>query len=158
MILRRIVITIRDGFGGIRPVPSRGNVSSRNRVRAQLRIAGILMASSDLEIIEQDGVTVVVLGEEYDNLEEMVLERASKHLLEIAKSAEPPLILIDMTKTKFFGSAFLGTLFRVWRRLSARNGKMAVCCATGWSRKCLRSRRPSDCGLSTTRVRPPSRI
>jgi anti-anti-sigma factor len=89
------------------------------------------MASSDLEVIEQDGVTVVVLGEEYDNLEEMVLERASKHLLEIAKSAEPPLILIDMTKTKFFGSAFLGTLFRVWRRLSARNGKMAVCCATG---------------------------
>jgi len=89
------------------------------------------MASSDLEVIKQDGVSVVVLGEEYDNLEEMALERASTDLLEIAKSAEPPLVLIDMTKTKFFGSAFLGTLFRVWRRLSARNGKMAVCCAAG---------------------------
>ncbi len=100
-------------------------------MRAQLQVAGIPMAASDLEVIEQDGVTVVVLGEEYDNLEEMVLERASTHLLEIAKSAEPPLIVIDMAKTKFFGSAFLGTLFRVWRRLSARNGKMAVCSATG---------------------------
>ena len=89
------------------------------------------MAASNLEVVNQDGVTVVGLGDEYDNLEEMVLERASKHLLEIARTAEPPLILIDMTKTKFFGSAFLGTLFRVWRRLSARNGRMTVCCATG---------------------------
>lgn len=89
------------------------------------------MAASDLEIIEQDGVTVVVLGAEYDNLEEMTLERASEHLLEIAQSAEPPLILIDMGRTKFFGSAFLGSLFRVWRRLTTRGGKMAVCGASG---------------------------
>jgi anti-anti-sigma factor len=89
------------------------------------------MATSDLEIVEQDGVTVVALGEEYDNLEELVLERASTRLLEIARSADRPVLLIDMARTKFFGSAFLGTLFRVWRRLSARNGRMAVCCATG---------------------------
>ncbi|MBI1311215.1 STAS domain-containing protein [bacterium] len=89
------------------------------------------MNVSDLEVIDQDGVTVVVLGAEYDNLEESVLERASTHLLDIAKTAEPPLIVIDMGRTRFFGSAFLGTLFRVWRRLTARNGKMAVCCASG---------------------------
>ncbi len=89
------------------------------------------MAASDLEVINQDGITVVVLGEEYDNLEEMTLERASNHLLEIAKECDPPLIVIDMARTKFFGSAFLGTLFRVWRRLTARGGKMTVCGATG---------------------------
>lgn len=89
------------------------------------------MAVSDLEVIDQDGVTVVVLGEEYDNLEEMTLEQASTHLLEIARAAEPPLLVIDMSRTRFFGSAFLGTLFRVWRRLTTRNGRMTVCGAGG---------------------------
>lgn len=89
------------------------------------------MAKSDLEILKLDGVTVVVLGEQYDNLDEPALEAAACELLEVAKAADPPLIVIDMGRTKFFGSAFLGTLFRVWRRLTARKGKLCVCSATG---------------------------
>lgn len=89
------------------------------------------MAESDLEVQTQDGVTVIVLGTEYDNLDEAALDAASEELLEIAKGAEPPLVVVDMSRTKFFGSAFLGTLFRVWRRLTARQGKMAMCGAAG---------------------------
>lgn len=89
------------------------------------------MTKSDLEVLKQDGVTVIVLGEQYDNLDEPSLEAAAAELLEFAKSAEPPLIVVDMARTRFFGSAFLGTLFRVWRRLTARNGKLCVCNATG---------------------------
>ena len=89
------------------------------------------MSQSDLEVLNNNGVTVIVLDEQYDNLDEPALEAAAAALLEIAQSADPPLIVVDMARTKFFGSAFLGTLFRVWRRLTARNGKLCVCSATG---------------------------
>jgi anti-sigma B factor antagonist len=89
------------------------------------------MSQSDLEQVKQNGITVVVLGEQYDNLDEPTLEAAAAELLEIAQSADPPLIVVDMSRTKFFGSAFLGTLFRVWRRLTKRKGKLAMCGASG---------------------------
>lgn len=89
------------------------------------------MSKSDLEILINDGVTVIILGEQYDNLDEPALAAAAAELLEVAKSADPPLIVIDMARTKFFGSAFLGTLFRVWRRLTANGGNLSVCCAKG---------------------------
>jgi anti-sigma B factor antagonist len=89
------------------------------------------MSQSDLEILEHDGVTVIVLGEQYDNLDQPVLEAASVELLEVARSVEPPIMIVDMGRTKFFGSAFLGTLFRVWRRLTTRGGNLSVCSATG---------------------------
>ncbi|MBL6704839.1 MAG: STAS domain-containing protein [Planctomycetaceae bacterium] len=89
------------------------------------------MSQSALETQEYDGVTVIILGEQYDNLDEPALLAAADELLEIARTADPPQIVVDMGRTKFFGSAFLGTLFRVWRRLTSRGGKMCVCSATG---------------------------
>lgn len=88
-------------------------------------------SDSDLEVLKSGEVTIIVLGEQYDNLDEPALEAAADELLEIAKSADPPMIVVDMGRTKFFGSAFLGTLFRVWRRLTTRGGKLSVCGATG---------------------------
>lgn len=89
------------------------------------------MSQPDLEILKQDAITVVVLDEQYDNLDEPALEAASVKLLELALSVDPPLVVVDMARTKFFGSAFLGILFRVWRRLMTRNGRLSVCNATG---------------------------
>ncbi len=86
---------------------------------------------SEFQVLTEDGVTVVRLGEEYDNLNPQKLELVSKSLLDIAQTVNPPLVVFDMTDTKFFGSVFLGSLFRFWRRLTTRNGKMACCCATG---------------------------
>ena len=87
------------------------------------------MAKSDIEVLKRDGVTIAMLGIEYDNLEPAALEAASEHLLELAQEIDPPLLVIDMSRTTFFGSSFLGTLFRVWRRLATRSGKMSSCCA-----------------------------
>lgn len=89
------------------------------------------MSQSNLELLKQGDITVIVLAEQYDNLDEPALEAASVELLKIAQTADPPLIVVDMSRTKFFGSAFLGTLFRVWRRLKTRKGKLAMCGATG---------------------------
>ena len=89
------------------------------------------MSQSELEVLKQDGVTVIVLGAQYDNLDESALEAVTNELLEIVQQSEPALIVVDMSRTKFFGSAFLGALFRVWRRITTRKGKLAMCGATG---------------------------
>ena len=89
------------------------------------------MTQPDIDVMTQDSVTVVVLGTEYDNLNESQLEATSMRLLEIAKDATPALLVIDMSRTRFFGSAFLGTLFRVWNRLKSRKGRLAISHATG---------------------------
>ena len=61
------------------------------------------MSQSALETQECDGVTVIILGEQYDNLDEPALLAAADELLEIARTADPPQIVVDMGRTKFFG-------------------------------------------------------
>ena len=88
------------------------------------------MMKHELQIFVEDGVMIALLGDEYDNLDTPGLEAAGKALLELAQTADPALVVIDMQHTKFFGSAFLGVMFRMWRRLSTRGGKIATCNAT----------------------------
>jgi anti-anti-sigma factor len=88
------------------------------------------MSDSTLECLVQDGVTVIVLNENYDNLDDANLKTDSDFLLEAANTVDPPLLVLDMSNTKFFASEFLGRLFRVWQRLQKRNGKLAVCAAS----------------------------
>ena len=86
------------------------------------------MTKSDIEIIEDGGATIAVLGTEYDNLNDDNLMAASETLLSLASRVEPPKLILDLSQTRFFASAFLGALFRVWNRLSHRGGSMAMCC------------------------------
>lgn len=86
---------------------------------------------SSVQFLVEDGVHVAVLGAEYDNLDTPSIEAAAKQLLDLAQNAEPPLVAIDMSATRFFGSAFLGVLFRMWRRLIARGGRLVTCNASG---------------------------
>jgi anti-anti-sigma factor len=90
-----------------------------------------VIMKTEFQVLTEDGVTVIVLAEEYDNLNPQHLELVSKNLLDLAQSVTPPLVVFDMSATKFFGSVFLGSLFRFWRRITTRNGKMACCGATG---------------------------
>ncbi len=79
-------------------------------------------------VSRQDDVTIVALGPEYENLDDAVLEQLRDTMLEAARTAEPPLFALDLSHTKFFGSAFIEVLFRTWNRLNARNGgKFCIC-------------------------------
>ncbi|MDA1248758.1 MAG: STAS domain-containing protein [Planctomycetota bacterium] len=89
------------------------------------------MKQSDIEVLEVDGVTIAVLGIEYDNLDEEHLTAASDRLLSLAKTIDPPKLVFDLSRTRFFASGFLGVVFRVWNRLSQRGGTIAMCCASG---------------------------
>ena len=74
----------------------------------------------------QDGVTVIHLGPEYENLDESLLDELRAAILEVAETATPPKVVLDLSHTKFFGSAFIEIMFRAWKRLESRGGKFGL--------------------------------
>lgn len=79
-------------------------------------------------ITVQDNVTIVaLLGAEYESLDECVLDGIQSSLMDAAQQADPPLVVLDLAQTKFFGSAFIKVLFQVGSRLKHRNGRFAIC-------------------------------
>lgn len=74
----------------------------------------------------QDGVTVIHLGREYENLDESLLDELRASILEVAETADPPNVVLDLAHTKFFGSAFIEIMFRAWKRIDARAGTFAL--------------------------------
>ena len=80
-----------------------------------------------LVVLKEGDVTVVVFGPEQRQLDESGLERIGRQLVEVAEAAEPPLLVLDMAVTEFFGSSFIEALFRVWKKLNPRPGaKFAI--------------------------------
>jgi anti-sigma B factor antagonist len=87
----------------------------------------IMLAAAAPQVAIQDGVTVVSLvGAEYENLDERLLDGIRTALLDIAQTTNPPLMVLDLSHTKFFGSAFIEILFRVANRMKTRGGKFAL--------------------------------
>lgn len=78
------------------------------------------------EVETQDGVTVIHLGPEYENLDESLLDELRSVILDVAESAAPPKVVLDLSHTKFFGSAFIEIMFRAWKRVEARGGTFTL--------------------------------
>lgn len=82
------------------------------------------------EVLRVGDVTVAAPGPEYEHIYENMLE-SLEGLLEVAATAEPPLLLVDLGHTRHVGSAFLGFLLRLSRCVTDRTGgRFGVCCAT----------------------------
>ena len=65
-----------------------------------------------------------------ENLDEEKLTAVSDLLLSLAKSIDPPRLLLDLSLTRFFGSVMLGVIFRVWiSSLEARRFDGHVLCS-----------------------------
>ena len=86
------------------------------------------------DISTQNGITIISLGPEYENLDEPGLEGLKDMVLDVARSADPPLVILDLSHTKFFGSAFIEILFRTWNRLKGRDG--GLLCISGLTPYC----------------------
>lgn len=85
----------------------------------------------------QDGVTIIHLGPEYENLDEHGLDELRSSLLQAVDAAKPPYVVLDMSHTKFFGSAFIEVLFRAWNRLHARKGEFSISGLTPYCREVI---------------------
>ncbi len=89
------------------------------------------------EIHKRGTVTVISFGPQFETLDEFALDQIRDVVLEAAKAADPPKVVIDLTYTKFFGSSFIEVLFRVWNRVHAADGKFALAGLTSYCREVL---------------------
>lgn len=75
----------------------------------------------------QQGVTVLSLGEAYENIDETAMGTLRDYLTDFASQVVPPRLVLNMSGIGFFGSSFIEILFIVSNRLTERKGKMALC-------------------------------
>ena len=69
----------------------------------------------------RDGnVTVVVFGPELRHLDESNVSEIGQKLIQLAERIPHPLLVLDMRATEFFGSSFIESLFRVWKKLNTK--------------------------------------
>lgn len=77
------------------------------------------------DISKQQDVTVIEFGKEYGGLSDQSELVAS--LLAAADTADPPRVVLDLTKTEYFDSQFIEVMIRVWKRIVQRGGEMMLC-------------------------------
>jgi anti-sigma B factor antagonist len=88
---------------------------------------GLLPTKAPLVTREQ-GVTVIALEPEHENLDDAELENLKGVLLSAAMEADLPLIVLDLSRLGYFGSTFIEALICVWKHLNARpGGRMSLC-------------------------------
>ena len=88
---------------------------------------------------EQDRVTVVRLNDGHSTIYESQLVNLSG-ILDLAESVGPPWLVLDLTGTSYFGSAFIGFLISVSNRIRERaGGRLALCGLSAFSRMALQS-------------------
>jgi anti-anti-sigma regulatory factor len=87
-----------------------------------------------LEISVERGVTVARLGTGFESLYESELVHL-KSVRELADTASPPTVLIDLSNTKYFGSAFIGFAIAIAKRLQERgDGRLGICGLASFAR------------------------
>lgn len=96
------------------------------------------MSDKSPRVEKRGEVTCIILGPEFENLDETVLDGIRPQLLETASKAAPPKIVIDLSHTVFFGSSFIEVLFRIWNRINGTpGGKFGIAGLTPYCREVL---------------------
>jgi len=75
----------------------------------------------------QEGVTILSFGDVYQNIDEPAMDFLRKELPAVASQITPPYLVLDLTGVDFFGSSFIELLFVVSKRLTERQGRLALC-------------------------------
>ncbi len=87
------------------------------------------------EIHVEKNVTVIQLGPGYETLNEHLMDDLREVLMESVCKADPPVVLVDLSHTAFFGSSFIEILVQMWKQISVREGGSFALC--GLNENCL---------------------
>lgn len=111
------------------------------------------MSATTPEILQQNGVTVIAPGPEFENIDETNLADLERSILATVDAADPPRVVVDLPHTKFFGSSFIAVLLAVRSKLNAREGGLfGICGLTPYCDEVLRMTRFDKlCRLFPTR-------
>lgn len=85
-------------------------------------------AASTLFEWEQAGDTLVLLprGDLGESDYEKITESA-KEVLELLSGGQVKNLVMDFSRTDYYGSTALGFFLKLWKRVKGQNGKMAFC-------------------------------
>jgi anti-sigma B factor antagonist len=86
-------------------------------------------------------VTIVTLGHEYETIDDAALQEVGAFLLDLTAQEDLHNLIIDLSETTFFGSGLLAIILRVYSRLNARSGQLALCELRPHCREVLRTTR-----------------
>ncbi|MDA0834929.1 MAG: STAS domain-containing protein [Planctomycetota bacterium] len=79
------------------------------------------------EITKHGRVTLISLGSDYENLDETRLDSLQPSLFMALDEADPPCVVLDLSRTKFFGSSFIEIIIRMVNTIeSQRQGTFAL--------------------------------
>lgn len=90
-------------------------------------------------VIRENNVTIIELGLSYDSLDQDKLDEIGGILLGEARHAEPPLLVVDFTQTKYVGPGFLRLLLHAQQWVKERDGRLCVCGPKDFSREVIDS-------------------
>lgn len=94
---------------------------------------------NQIEISVDRGVSVVHLGADLDSIYESELARLQL-VRKLADTASPPVMLIDLSNVKYFGSSFIGLLMATANRLKERgDGRLGICGLAPFARMAFES-------------------
>lgn len=84
-----------------------------------------------IDISCENGVTLATLGPEYESIFGAELGHF-QDLVSLADSVDPPLVVIDLRNSNYFGSGFLGILVQMAKQIKKRpGGQFGVSNVTG---------------------------
>ncbi|MCG8584946.1 MAG: STAS domain-containing protein [Pirellulales bacterium] len=85
----------------------------------------------------QSDVYVVECEPRYQSDDNEAMRRAREALIDKATSCEKPRVVVDLSETTFFGSAFVGLLFSLREKVARLGGQLAACGANEHCRDVL---------------------
>jgi anti-sigma B factor antagonist len=93
--------------------------------------------SDDFAIERHDEVTLIVASPALESFDPTLVDQAAEILLAPIHAQDVPLIVIDLSRVDFFGSAFLSLLLRCWKVATVKGGQMVLAGVSPRSRELL---------------------
>lgn len=88
---------------------------------------GLASTGGIFEIEQEDDTIIVVPEMDLRELDYQRIEEGARTILELLDGINIKNVVIDFHKTDYFGSTALGIFIRLWKRVSSKNGRMALC-------------------------------
>ncbi len=80
-----------------------------------------------IEVERQGDTLVLTPREDLRELDDREIEAEGEDLLRLADAPAVKNVVVDLSRTDSFGSTALGLLARLWKRVQARGGRLALC-------------------------------
>jgi anti-anti-sigma factor len=90
------------------------------------------------EVQQVGDVLVLTPRGDLGSLEDQEIGSEMKATLELMQRSSINRVVIDFSSSKFFGSTMLGAMIKLWKRVSAAQGKMSLCNLSDHEREVLK--------------------